>query len=100
MPTGFRSPSLVYAADGDLMTLEGREIAGRIVLIDYASDRGWVDLFHLEAQAVIFLKEEGPTERRPSRRFWKYRRTCPGSMRPRPTPPGWLAWPGPACGCV
>ncbi len=61
--------SLVYAAGGDLKALEGRKIAGQIVLIHYASGRRWVDLFHLGAQAVIFLEKEGAHRKEAEQKF-------------------------------
>jgi hypothetical protein len=49
---------LIYAGDGDPAHIEGVEIAGRIVLLDYASGPSWIDLFNLGARAVILLESE------------------------------------------
>ena len=49
---------LVYAGDGDPTRIEGVEIAGRIVLLDYASGPSWIDFFNLGARAVILLESE------------------------------------------
>ena len=49
---------LVYAGDGDPTRIEGVEIAGRIVLLDYASGPSWIVFFNLGARAVILLESE------------------------------------------
>ena len=52
-PSGIEG-ELVYGGDGS--RLEGQPVAGRIVLLDYASGTAWVDAFHLGAAAVVFLE--------------------------------------------
>ena len=53
---GIEGP-LLYGGDGTL--LDGNEVAGRIVLLEYASQDVWVEAFQLGALAVVFLAEDG-----------------------------------------
>lgn len=65
-PEGLEGP-LVYGGDGSL--LEGRPVAGRIVLLDYASGTAWVDVFHLGAAAVVFLESAGAHRKEAEQKF-------------------------------
>ncbi|MCS6861729.1 MAG: M28 family peptidase [Abditibacteriales bacterium] len=46
---------LLYARKGDLKDFDGKEVKGRIVLMDFDSGDNWVNAFTLGAQAVIFI---------------------------------------------
>jgi hypothetical protein len=50
LPAAGIEAELVYGGDGRL--LEGLQVAGRIVLLDYASGSVWVDVFHLGEQML------------------------------------------------
>ena len=63
---GIEGP-LVYGGDGSL--LEGRPVAGRIVLLDYLSGTAWVDAFHLGAAAVVFLESVGAHRKEAEQKF-------------------------------
>ena len=58
---------LVYGGDGS--RLEGQPVAGRIVLLDYASGTVWVDAFHLGAAAVVFLESAGAHRKEAEQKF-------------------------------
>ena len=58
---------LVYGGDGS--RLEGQPVAGRIVLLDYASGTAWVDAFHLGAAAVVFLESAGAHRKEAEQKF-------------------------------
>ena len=58
---------LVYGGDG--RRLEGQPVAGRIVLLDYASGTAWVDAFHLGAAAVVFLESAGAHRKEAEQKF-------------------------------
>ena len=58
---------LVYGGDGS--RLEGQPVAGRIVLLDYASGTAWVDAFHLGAAAVVFLESVGAHRKEAEQKF-------------------------------
>ena len=63
---GIEGP-LVYGGDGS--RLEGRPVAGRIVLLDYLSGTAWVDAFHLGAAAVVFLESAGTHRKEAEQKF-------------------------------
>ena len=65
-PNGIEA-ELVYGGDGSL--LEGQPVAGRIVLLDYASGTAWVDAFHLGAAAVVFLESAGAHRKEAEQKF-------------------------------
>ena len=58
---------LIYGGDGSL--LEGRQVAGQIVLLDYDSGSAWVDVFHLGAEAVILLESAGAHRQEAEQKF-------------------------------
>ncbi len=47
--------SLIYAGDGNLSDFNGQEVAGNIVLLEFNSDRNWMNAMRLGAKAVIFI---------------------------------------------
>ena len=67
LPTEGLEGQLVYGGDGRL--LEGQPVAGRIVLLDYASGTAWVDAFHLGAAAVVFLESAGAHRKEAEQKF-------------------------------
>ncbi len=67
LPLGGIEAELVYGGDGRL--LEGQPVAGRIVLLDYASGSAWVDAFHLGAAAVVFLESTGAHRKEAEQKF-------------------------------
>jgi len=58
---------LVYGGDGSL--LEGQQVEGRIVLLEYVSGTEWVEVFHLGAQAVVFLQTDGAHRKEAEQKF-------------------------------
>lgn len=54
-PEGLET-SLVYGGDGALENVEGLELEGRTVLLEYASGRRWLHFFDLGAAAILFLE--------------------------------------------
>ena len=69
LPPGGIDDSLVYGGNGDLKNLQGDEISGRIVVLDYVSGSRWVTMFHLGAKAVIFLDALGGHRKEGSQKF-------------------------------
>ena len=67
LPTEGIEGQLVYGGDGS--RLEGQPVAGRIVLLDYASGTAWVDAFHLGAAAVVFLESAGAHRKEAEQKF-------------------------------
>lgn len=67
LPAAGIEAELVYGGDGRL--LEGLQVAGRIVLLDYASGSVWVDVFHLGAEAVILLEAESAHRKEAEQKF-------------------------------
>ena len=55
---GVLSAPLYYVGKGQLRDLDGKDIAGSIVLIDFDSARNWQLLASLGAKAAIFLQGE------------------------------------------
>jgi len=54
---------LYYVGKGHLQELDGKDIAGSIVLIDFDSGRNWQLLASLGAKAAIFLQGDNSEER-------------------------------------
>lgn len=55
---GVLSAPLYYVGKGDLKRLDGKDLRGSIVLIDFDSGRNWQQLASLGAKAAIFIAEE------------------------------------------
>jgi len=51
---------LIYAADGDMSSLNGKRVEGSIALMDFNSRDRWVNLALLGAKAVVFLEPSVP----------------------------------------
>jgi len=62
--TGLKRASgkLVYAGHGALEELNGLEVNGNIVLLEFNSGSAWVDMVKLGASGIVFL-EDGDTNR-------------------------------------
>jgi len=52
---------LVYVGRGDLYELDGREIDGGIVLMEFNSGDNWINLANFGAKAIIFIEPYGTT---------------------------------------
>ncbi|HFC49323.1 MAG TPA: M28 family peptidase, partial [Thermofilum sp.] len=50
---------LLYASTGDLSELDGKEIEGRIAVLEFNSQDNWLNLIQLGAKAVIFVESPG-----------------------------------------
>jgi len=60
---GLLSAPLYYVGKGRLTDIDGRNIAGSIVLLDFDSGRNWQMLASLGAKAAIFLQGDDNRER-------------------------------------
>ncbi len=60
---GTLAAPLYYVGKGQLQELDGKDIAGSIVLIDFDSGRNWQLLASLGAKAAIFLHGDNSEER-------------------------------------
>jgi hypothetical protein len=67
-PAGLTGP-LVYGGRDPLSELEGRDLNGRIVLLDYDTGAAWLDLFRLGARAVVFLETGSSHRKEASQKF-------------------------------
>ncbi len=53
-PNGLTAP-IIYVGDGQLANFNGKEVEGRIVLVDFNSRAEWLNAPRLGAKAVIFV---------------------------------------------
>ncbi len=60
---GTLSAPLYYVGKGQLQELDGKDLQGSIVLIDFDSGRNWQLLASLGAKAAIFLQDDNSQER-------------------------------------
>ena len=56
-PEGIKG-RLVYVGDGNLEELEGKEINGSIVLMNFNTNSKWLDIARFGAKAVIFIEPD------------------------------------------
>ena len=71
-PNGARTPTLpqeglrapmIYAGKGDWGDFNGREIDGRVVLLDFSSGANWLNAALLGARAVVFIAPDATSLR-------------------------------------
>ena len=67
-PAGLRLP-LVYAGSGEWAELNGRELEGRAVLMEFNSGLNWLRPASLGAAAVLFIEPEETTAREAQRKY-------------------------------
>lgn len=60
---------LIYGGDGDLRKLEGKEIAGNIVVLDFDSEDRWRTIAMLGARAFIFTSAGNVTRIQGEKKF-------------------------------
>jgi cell division protein FtsX len=60
-PPGIAGP-LVYAADGDLSRLSGRQIEGAVLLMELDSGKNWLQAANLGAKALIYIDRRASTK--------------------------------------
>ncbi|MDE2706958.1 MAG: M28 family peptidase [Gemmatimonadota bacterium] len=53
-PEGLRAPA-IWGGDGDWGDFNGQEVAGRVVVLDFASGDNWLKAASLGARAVVFV---------------------------------------------
>lgn len=46
---------LIYTGNGDILDFNGKTVAGNIVLMEFNSDKNWVNTLTLGAKAVVFI---------------------------------------------
>ena len=59
-PEGLRAPA-IWGGDGDWGDFNGREVAGRVVVLDFASEDAWLKAASLGARAVVFVAADSAT---------------------------------------
>lgn len=59
-PEGLRAPA-IWGGDGDWSDFNGQEVAGRVVVLDFASGDAWLKAASLGAQAVVFVAADSAT---------------------------------------
>ena len=59
-PEGVRAPA-IWGGDGDWGDFNGREVAGRVVVLDFASRDAWLKAASLGARAVVFVAADSAT---------------------------------------
>ena len=59
-PEGLRVPA-IWGGDGDWGDFNGREVAGWVVVLDFASEDAWLKAASLGARAVVFVAAESAT---------------------------------------
>ena len=59
-PEGLRAPA-IWGGDGDWGDFNGREVAGRVVVLDFASGDAWLKAASLGARAVVFVAADSST---------------------------------------
>ncbi|MCE2447259.1 MAG: M28 family peptidase [Candidatus Latescibacteria bacterium] len=59
-PEGLRAPA-IWGGDGDWGDFNGQEVAGRVVVLDFASGDNWLKAASLGAVAVVFVAADSST---------------------------------------
>ena len=59
-PEGLRA-SAIWGGDGDWGDFNGQEVAGRVVVLDFASGDAWLKAASLGARAVVFVAADSAT---------------------------------------
>lgn len=59
-PTGLRAAA-IWGGDGDWSDFNGQEVAGRVVVLDFASGDAWLKAASLGARAVVFVAADSAT---------------------------------------
>ncbi|MDE2809075.1 MAG: hypothetical protein OXN90_11730, partial [Gemmatimonadota bacterium] len=59
-PEGLRAPA-IWGGDGDWGNFNGQEVAGRVVVLDFASRDAWLKAASLGARAVVFVAADSAT---------------------------------------
>ena len=59
-PEGLRAPA-IWGGDGNWGDFNGQEVAGRVVLLDFASEDAWLKAASLGARAVVFVAADSAT---------------------------------------
>ncbi len=59
-PEGLRVPA-IWGGDGDWGDFNGQEVAGRVVVLDFASGDNWLKAASLGARAVVFVAADSAT---------------------------------------
>ena len=59
-PEGLRAPA-IWGGDGDWGDFNGQEVAGRVVVLDFASGDAWLKAASLGARAVVFVAADSAT---------------------------------------
>ncbi len=62
-PDGGLKGRLVYAAQGTMADVKGKDLRGAIVLLDYNSGASWIQLMKLGAKAAVFIEPDFTTWR-------------------------------------
>jgi hypothetical protein len=60
-PSGGIVGSLIYAGGGDLQELDGKNVEGSIVAMEFNSRDNWLKAVNLGAEAIIFIEPEQTT---------------------------------------
>ena len=67
LPNGVRTSTLppqglegqlIYGGDGEVSQYNGQKLEGSIVLLDFNTEKKWVDAFMLGARAVVFIEPD------------------------------------------
>ena len=65
---GLRAP-LIYGGSGDFGEFNGREVDGRIALMEFGSDAKWLNAASLGAKAVVFIEPEATSWTQAGQKF-------------------------------
>ena len=60
---------LIYAGKGDLKDMEGKDLKGNIIVMDFDSDSNWINFAMLGAKCFIFVKKGEITRDQAERKF-------------------------------
>ena len=61
-PEGLQAPA-IWGGRGDWADFNGREVVGRVVVLDFDSEQNWLKAAELGARAVVFVAPEASTAR-------------------------------------
>ena len=69
LPEGGRSARLIDAGDGDLTHLDGKQIEGAVVLMDFNTGDAWLNSGYLGAAGVVFIEPDSTVYLEGERKF-------------------------------
>ena len=49
---------VIYVGKGTYADLEGRDVNGKIAVVDYNCEANWLRVFRLGAKAIIFVRND------------------------------------------